>query len=526
MSNNSIGENRYSIRSIRDLTLKPRFLQTYGTDEDYYNKSLRYIKYWSTKLFCFNETELKSHAEEQPDMISSPTIVNDILMLRDIETIGKTELLVEELGLDSTAIVELKGSSNNLEWGSKVKLNTADRPGLVLNVGGTIIGSSWCPNSSTGRCFLAILVVANGGDVNNLITHEELSIFYTVGPSSRLKTCIQIWEFNPESGEATLTKLWDISKFGACTNLSWSPILSPEMIGLLTGIFKDGKIHLLKVVDSGPKFETVKETTKSYELKDCSNRIIPFLSYDFLLNDRIIVGAVDGTVSEFMLPISKEEHIDIPSFTYQVVESSVSFITVANPSPNKYLIHTNSYGTQSVVFDYDNFSNRRLESFDSVLKPVYHKGLKLFICTDGNDTAAFGFTRNPQERQALILKTDGLITSYGVSKYLNHPLLLVGNSFGEVYIVNFARKVLSQAKVSNKFLVPLRLMKFKYKGKNKVEIDDNLEPVAAESNTRLTVSPQEITISSLSWNETLHGSSIYAAGTHLGLVIIGGLCCK
>lgn len=526
MSNNSIGENRYTIRSIRDLTLKPRFLQTYGPDEDYYSKCLRYIKYWNTKLFYFEESDLGTCVEEQPDMIEKAGVVDDILKLADMIMSAKTELLVQELGLDSCINVQLKGSSSSLDWGSNVRLAAKERTGIALNVGGSVIGSCWSPNHLTKKCYLAVLVVSNGGDVNNIITHEELSLFYTVKPDAIIRSCIQLWEYDIDTDDVVLAKLWDTSKFGACTNITWAPIVNSEMIGLLSGTFKDGSLHLLKVTDSGPIFSTVEETTATYKLTDHSGKVIPIVSYDYLLNDRIIVGAVDGTVSEFVLPTHGDDDILTPSFTYQAVESSVSFVTVANPTPHKYIIHVNSYGTQSVVFDYDDFNNRRLDSFDSMIKPVYHPGLKLFICTDGNDTAAFGFTRNPQERQALLLKTDGLITSYGVSKYLSHPLLLVGNSFGEIFIVNFARKVLSQAKVTNKSLVPLRLIKLIYKDKTTVEIDDSLESVAAESNTRLTVSPQEITISTLSWNETLHGSSIYASGTHGGLVIIERLGCK
>lgn len=70
-------------------------------------------------------------------------------------------------------------------------------------------------------------------------------------------------------------------------------------------------------------------------------------------------------------------------------------------------------------------------------------------------------------------------------------------------------------------LVPLKLWKFTLdKTNSTVEISADYERMDIESAIQASYMPSETMISALAWNENVIGSSVYAAGTASGILLV------
>lgn len=530
-------------KPIKDLTFKSRFLPSYGANEQLYQDTLEYVDYWQDKLFIIDEKSFKKYVDDNTLKIRSIEEGDEgQFPCLNARKVLKGEQL-HNLGFNDGITVDIHGDSTAFEFGKLVDLSHIGRQAKTLYTGGIITSLNWLPLKSGNKQYLAVTVMNDpSGDLNNAISNEQLSIFYnkisdSKPPSELMKTSIQIWELLLDTNELSLYKLLDTTKFGACSNISWIPLEFNTSIGVVGGSFKDGKVHFFKIEpNQGDNVEylEVHELSICYGLQNprADTETLAITTYDYLLNDRIIVGFVDGSIAEFILPNYKsnkgsidpyeEENISLPSFIHNVAETPISGITVGDLPNDKYIIQVNTHGLLNIIFDYDNYQSQRVNSFGSTLRPLYHQQLQVFICLDSYDVAAYTFARHAHERQSLFLKIDGVVTSYGISKYLNHPMVLVAGSYGELFIVNISRKILSPSKTANKTLSPLRLWKLCYnkptvKG---LSLDFEPEPIKPDKSNKITVSPDQVNISCLGWNENLTGSSIYAAGTHCGLLVI------
>lgn len=530
-------------KAIKDLSLKSRFLPSYGSNETLYQESLEYISYWQDKLFVIDEKSFTAEVENETlKTVEIATVQDDLFPEMSTKPVNG-DVLKKKLGLNGSLEVDIHGTTTTFKIGKSVDLKSIERNANTLYTGGIVTSLSWLPRTVNGKQYLAVTVInGDSGDIKSVIDSEQLSIFYTVSlakPGTKmLKTAMQIWELDLATNNWSLYKLLDTSSLGACSNITWAPVNFDTVLGVLGGSFKDGKLHFFKIKPckgKGPEYLEVIDLSISYGLSNprTETEILAITSYDYLLTDRVIVGFTDGSISEFILPGYKhsssmdsfECDYTVPSFVFNLAETPISSITVGNPIPNKYVVQVNTHGTQNFIFDYDSYKSQWLDSFGSSLRPLYHDQLKIFICLDSYDVAAYAFVRHPHERQSLFLKVDGIITSYGASKYLNHPMVLVAGSYGELFVVNVARKILSPSKTASKTLVPLRLWKLCYnlEGHKGLSFDFLIEPVPADKTNKVTVSPEQVCISCLGWNETINGSSLYAAGTHSGLLVIESL---
>lgn len=502
-------------KNLKDLSLKPRFIQNYGFDEDFFQKSMSYIKYWQNKLFYVEEKTAGRFTSDNIQSIDSNCFPDITVQDCDLHQ------LLKELDLNSLIEVETSTGPSTLHFGDSTRLN--GRCASAINTGGIITSVTWLPKTLDNKSYVAVLVLNSELGVDDAITNPDLSIFST---TTSMISCIQLWQYDLDTQNVHLYKIFDTTLFGNCSNLQWTHTFNQsDSLGMLAGCFKDGQLHFFKIDANGSQASKITKPSTSYQLM--SPRYpekVSIICFDMLLNDRAIVGTSDGCIAEFVMPFfngdtENENNIEIPSFLLNISESPITYVSVGSPHDNKYIIHANCTGAQNYAFDYDYIRVDRLDSFDSIVRPKYHPFLKIFICVDAVDTISYAFARSPQERPVLMIKSDGVVTSTAVSKHVNHPLVLIGNSFGEIFVVNVARKILASSKATNKNLVPLRLWKLHYKGPNLVFLDSEYLPVNCERTTVVAVSPPEINISSISWNETLDGSSLFAAGTHCGLLL-------
>lgn len=499
-------------KSIKDLTLKARFPYDYGWSQRLYDEFIDYMSFWNDKLFTFKQSEFKT------------AVTTNQLKIRQLKTTHCVfkDIVCQPVSLqsliDSLGFKSLTVNSQNLEF--QQSLDSEERLSKYINCGGLITSIKYLPRVVNLKSYLAVAVVMG----ENLVGHTELSIFYHGGQGT-LKSALQIWAIDDDLREFELIKLLDTSKFGALSDLNWLPLSPTGYLGILSGLFKDGKVHFF-TIDNTHQFGILQDSSISYQL-EVNFKLSTITCYDYLSDNRIIVGTVTGHIAEFVLPNyfemfpgNDEKDIDIPSFLLNVSYSPISSIAIGHPTPQTYLINVHAHGGLSWTIDYVNFWTRRLINHVSIIPTKYHFGLQLFLSSDSVDTVGFVMARHTHDKPTLILKTDGIITSTGISNYLQSPLILIGNSFGEVFVVNVARRILLSGKTNSKHLVPMKLWKLIYEGPNQIKVVEQTERVLVETPNTVGAAPNEIVISSLDWNDCIENSSVYAIGTHSGLLIL------
>lgn len=540
---------------MRDISFKPRFRYNYGFDEKFYDYALKYKDAWQDKLFYVDEDAMIDEFRTGDLKIKQfPTIDTNRLKMSDIKLKNLSEAEINsQFGLNKDllrlCVVRDKAKKETkLQFGESIDLNSSlKRNGLALNTGGHVTSMSWLPqkfNENGARYqYLAVSVINNANGLKDTINNPQLSVFHnSAGKDSyNVKSAIQIWQYDLIENKFELYKFLITTSIGVCSRLTWTPIYiggNTDILGVLCGTFTDGKLHLLKIKQNTkdtPELSKLMKSSLYYEIKDPRGNndedTVGITCFDFLNHEKVIVGLSVGSIAEFILPYytseiddtTEENDINQPSFVQTISETPLTSISIANPGELSYFILINTSGSQSFALEYGNFQQGRIESYptNTLLKPIYNHNLKVFLLSDAWDSIGYNFVRHPQEKPSSVLKLDGVVSSFHSSEVTGHPLNISGTTFGEIHIVNISRKILNGAKATNKPLIPLRLWKLQLNSDKKtLELSGDYEIVQTDKSTKISVTPPDVIISSLAWNENLNGSSIYTAATVTGLLIL------
>lgn len=513
-------------RLSRDLSFKHRFRLNFGFDEEFYGQCLAYKDDWQDKLFYVDEDIVLKEQEwivrqlGDSAQLDIPDASLQPLSRKQVEQhVGVADLEIE-LWRNGNA------STLRIPVGEGVSLQPADRRGFILNTGGQITSMKWLPqpHKHTETLYLAVSVFWSPKGVDFLVNNPELSIFNTaVSPNNDMMSTIQIWKDDPTG--VKLDKVYVTTRFGAVSQLSFLPArFEGSVLGVVGALCSDGRLRFLKIHGTDT-FSMVTSPSLSYELADYRSSslsaVVSFTSYDYLGCGRILGGFSDGSLAEFIIPTTSDMLYSMPSFVQAVSDTAITSVSVAEPAPSSYFVSVNTSGSLSFVFEYGNFVQGRVEasSTNSLLKPVAHPFLKVFVGSDSADSIGYSFVRHPHDKPGSLVKTEGVVTAVHLSEYVGHPLALCGNSFGEIHVINICRKLLNGTKSTNKTLVPMRLWKM-WQRNSKIELYGDFEVVPTDKPTRIAATPVEIVFSAVAWNETVVGSSSYAAGTLLGLLLV------
>lgn len=540
---------------MRDISFKPRFRYNYGFDEKFYDYALKYKDAWQDKLFYVDEDAMIDEFRTGDLKIKQfPTIDTNRLKMSDMKLKNLSEAEINsQFGLNKDllrlCVVRDKAKKETkLQFGESIDLNSSlKRNGLALNTGGHVTSMSWLPqkfNENGARYqYLAVSVINNANGLKDTINNPQLSVFHNSAgkDSNNVKSAIQIWQYDLIENKFELYKFLITTSIGVCSRLTWTPIYiggNTDILGVLCGTFTDGKLHLLKIKQNTkdtPELSKLMKSSLYYEIKDPRGNndedTVGITCFDFLNHEKVIVGLSVGSIAEFILPYytseiddtTEENDINQPSFVQTISETPLTSISIANPGELSYFILINTSGSQSFALEYGNFQQGRIESYptNTLLKPIYNHNLKVFLLSDAWDSIGYNFVRHPQEKPSSVLKLDGVVSSFHSSEVTGHPLNISGTTFGEIHIVNISRKILNGAKATNKLLIPLRLWKLQLNSDNKtLELSGDYEIVQTDKSTKISVTPPDVIISSLAWNENLNGSSIYTAATVTGLLIL------
>lgn len=518
----------------RDLSFVGRFHHNFGFEDGLFEYLLDQKDMWGDKLFYFDENTFARWVEGGKQKIREVAIRNDDFSFADIEG----DLLLEAeftTAFGASSGLDLKVSKGkhtvNVPLKPREQANLKDsvgRNGLALNVGGSITSMRWLPYGEVP--LLAVAVINNEEGLSSMISDSSLSVFPHGDASGKTKSAIQIWTYSTELMKLKLIQVLDTSKFGATAALNWLPLKfsGKETLGVLAGNFSDGQLHLFKfkslTVESTTHFKVTKPSW-TVSLKDervgSSSGILPITCYDFIDDKKVIVGTLDGAIAEYILPSQTSEDWSEPSFVEYIADSCINSVSIGESNGSKIIL-VNTATTQAFALQYDNLRQGRVESNYTIspLTPLYHRGYRIYVYPDSAESIGYTFARHPHQKHSLLLKSE-MISSFHISEYLNHPLAIVGNTLGDVHVLNIGRKIFGVPKAHNKLVIPLKLWSLSLASDRSLNLCGDYVKTAVDRNDILwSFTPPEVVISASAWNENFDGSSTYAFGSYTGLLVL------
>lgn len=515
-------------KPLKDMFIDKKFPLLYGQDQGLYDTFMDYGSNWYNVLYVLDESKLKQSVADYSHHVKPIEYVNPADF--KIET-ADTNISNRNTDMEPIHLVVEKGPNR-----IPVDLHPADalplyphlkRNAFAINVGGYVTSSQWLPSESDSQLFLALSAIKSTPEgLSKVINHRDISMFNSKTGLQEVETFIQVWKFDLKVNILSLHEHIDTTAIGAGSNLSWLPTKDESSLGFLAGCFTDGRLHILKMSQT-PNTVSKYESSLTYELKPDDNEIIPITSYVFKGSTTVIAGGLDGSIAEFILPNygastdkDPEYDITIPSFVLNVSESPIIGITISNPSPDIFYLFVQTADTEHLIIQYLDQKIRASRSGTSSLtESRYHHQLRVFIGLESADSIIVLPVKSPQEKVSSIVRSDS-ITGFAISEYIGHPFILFGNSIGELSMVNFSRKLLLKKRVTAKqLLYVLRLWKLSLE--DTLVLNGDFGDLPSEKPTiKSSFSPPELSFSSMSWSESLEGSSLYAAASLSGLLLV------
>ncbi|KAI5951181.1 hypothetical protein KGF54_004255 [Candida jiufengensis] len=523
------------------MSLRARFVTEIGYNLEYYEYLKDYKDIWGNQLFTLDESKVKAliPKAQKYDYISNEDLNLSQLELREVDkqyfqyrfnTNVKLNIIHDKIEQEIQLENEVPYKLNDI----------TERNAKLIAVGGHITSMQWLPQDLMGEVkpkvsYLAIgVVIGEDRDLKDVNpTNAELNIFNNTREKN-LNSSIQIWQYNTENNEFELYKVFITSAFGAVSELQWAPIYTDDpILGVLTCVFKDGKVHLLKIETSAPNYSIIEKSSFSYSSESKKNKNSHFTCFSYSGPHRILAGNTEGYITEFQTPFYyKGDDLAKPNYKTFMSNGPISNITcVKNPdNPNDYINVVNGQGHKGVAFTSRNPVSEVFSPLveKSNIKPTYNHTLQNILLAYNLEYSNVASFRSLQDSEMTMFKFDSHITSAKMSEILGHPFMLTGTTNGEIILINYTRKFLT-ARGRNKMLNPLIMWKFLLnpsrdkKGKNskdELSLITTFSKTEMESNLTTTFSDKEIMISSLAWNENAIGASIYAAGTASGVLIV------
>lgn len=517
----------------RDLSFVGRFQHNYGFENGLFEYLLTQKDLWGDKLFYFDESSLRRWVNQGQQKIREISICDAEANYPDL--VGEPLLELDfAAGFGAIRPINLKVTKagvaveENLAFADSIKLRDAiGRNGLALNVGGAITSMKWLPYGNTP--ILAIAVVNNEQGLLAMISDPSLSVFPHKKTDEKTKSALQIWRFSAESMLMELSQVYETSAFGATAELTWVPLKlnNEDILGVLAASYSDGKLHMFKVkshISESSIYTKVSQPSWTISIKDervgTSGQALPITCYDFLDDKRVLVGTIDGGLAEYVLPNTSSDDLKEPSFFEYVADSSINSISVGDSNGSRIIL-INSATTQAFALQYENIRQGRVNANYTIspLTPLYHRGYRIFVYPDSAESIGYTFVRHPHQKHSLLLKSE-MVSSFHVSEYLSHPLAIIGNVVGDVYVVNIGRKIFGVPKAHNKLVIPLKLWSLSGSDNQLTLCGDYVKVPIDRNNTMWSFTPPEVVVSASAWNESLDASSTYAFGTYTGLLVL------
>ncbi|KAI5963759.1 uncharacterized protein KGF55_002639 [Candida pseudojiufengensis] len=523
------------------MSLRARFVSEIGYNLEHYELLKWYKEKWGNQLYILKEDTIESFL---PYLINYETIPRDELNLPELK-IKTVDKQYSQYRFNLNLKLNIKHDENEqevlLENGDPYNLiPIAKRNAKLIAVGGHITTMKWLPQKLDDEqehpdlSYLAIGVITGEDpdfkDINP--TNLELNVFNNYSKTKNINSSIQIWEYNTTTNEFSLYKVLITSEFGAISDLDWAQLYTDDpTIGILSCVFKDGKVHLLRIEKDLPKYSVLENSSLVYTSDSNENKRSNLTCFSFNGTRTILAGTADGYVLEFELPFHyRSDDITKPNYKTFVTNGPISnMVSIKIPDQdNNYINIINGQGYKGNAYTTQNPISEVFAPVveRSSIKPTYNSLLRDIFLSHNLEYSNIISFRSLQDGITNMFQLDSWMTCAKMSEILSHPFLLIGTSNGEVILINYTRKFFS-SRSRNKFLSPLIMWKFtltvnkeKKKSIQCLNLNTNFFKSVVENSTPASFMPKEVMISSVAWNENVKGSSIYAAGTASGVLIV------
>ncbi|KAI5955474.1 hypothetical protein KGF57_003606 [Candida theae] len=507
------------------MNFRGKVLSNYGNNEKFYDLAKQYRSHWGEKIFVMNETyaHLFKHASKKNEYIPSTELKINNLEIKEVDA----EYV--KFRFESTCSIRLsqgKTSSEIILESKPTHLkDIINRNVFAAQVGGFITSMQWLPRSlesEDGISYLALGVISGEKGLSEVnAINPELSVFNNVS-KKHLQSSIQIWKYSAHLNQLEMQNTLVTSDFGAVTDIQWAPIYNDDdVLGVLGCGFKNGEIHLMKIDAALPTFGVVLEP--SYRLRSNIKGSSNLTCFSFVGADKLLSGTADGYIMEFDLPLRTDGDIMQPNFKTFLSDGPISSIVSVPVSTkeSEHILIINGQAYRGVAFA---SLNPLVDVFcplseKSTVKPTYNYILQDVLLAHNPENSNILCLRSLQDTSSTMLRLDSHITTFKLSETVGHPFMLTGTDAGDVILMNYTRKFFS-SKGGNKVMVPLKLWKFSLDDKDSITVSADYEKMNVESPIQASYMPWQIMISALAWNENVVGSSIYAAGTASGILLV------
>ncbi|KAF2007127.1 hypothetical protein P154DRAFT_517530 [Amniculicola lignicola CBS 123094] len=339
------------------------------------------------------------------------------------------------------------------------------RRGWIFNLGAHIQETQWAPNEEGNTQFLAVAVkqINPDGYQHPPLAHPKAPAFTA---TKGFPASIQIWAFRSTDQGALDTivppqlKLVICTEWGAPKQFRWCPVPLADIeplegentiyVGLLAGIWSDGRIRILDVSYQGDATETqyVKYSKAAFEAT--FSDAIP-TTLNWLSASSIAVGTTSGALaiwnllhkSAFPSPDSSlQSHNPRPWFYRTVIDNYILTINSGYPSRPNYVSISSTDGFSRMMdlrsATLDTVVGNKGRNF--VTTQAWHEHTQSFLLPD-----EMYLLRNASVRRYYSNVYSGRMDST-ITKVVSspvHPGILIGSAEGLVMIGNPVMRVLN-----------------------------------------------------------------------------------
>ncbi|KAG5357796.1 Transcription factor tau 91 kDa subunit [Yarrowia sp. B02] len=500
----------------RKVALKDRFNLFYGFDEPSRVKGNSIRQTWGNVTYAWAKNIMTPNVtfETPPDLKVNVAEQFGELTVEDLTSQGPSMTLLNSTGEETTL-----APKTSAPWKASGGDQEAPNPASVINAGAPVSSVAWA-YGHTETQYLAV------STLNSSLKDTSSGLPEPTDPTFKAFACnsgpgtIQIWKFSPQP---TLNQVFTFD-FGFASEMAFQPRNQDDArndVGLLAAVFQDGSVRVFEV----PYNETDK--TVNVTLKAPYRTFIQVNSKATCLCWRgptaIVVGYTDGKIAEFDIADTDDETALIPSYFLPVHSTYVASIACGYPV-DPHLVFSSSPDGFCKLTDVSDARHTRainLRVIDYTPAVAYQSHVSSFTCLEDSETVRVLPTRQLNLYKSLTSVTRHQTHAMSVGTSINHPFVISGGSDGTVAMGNCVRRVMVGARYTHSYAFTI-LWLFEYSKKdNKYRLFDGLRSdgfvKATNSKNRVTF-PENVTVTSVQWNNNTAAGGWYAAGLTSGLV--------
>lgn len=500
----------------RKVALKDRFNLFYGFDEPSRVKGNDIRQTWGNVTYAWDKEIMTPNVvfETPPDLKVSVDEQFETTEDVDLTSLGPSMTLLNSNGEETVL-----GPKTCAPWKPSGGDQDAPNPASVINAGAPVSSVAWAYGHTEAQ-YLAVATL------NSSLSDPSTGLPESTDPTFKAFACnagpgtIQIWKFTPQP---VLSQTFTFD-FGFASEMAWQPRNQGDTrgsVGILASVFQDGSVRVFEVPYNDTDAHVHVKLAGPYRTYIQANSKATCLCWRG--PTAIVVGYTDGKIAEYDISDTDDETALIPSYFLPLHSTYVASVACGYPVDSE-LVFTSSPDGFCKLTDVSDARHTRainLRVIDYTPAVAYQSHVSSFTCLEDSETVRVLPTRQLNLYKSLTSVTRHQTHAMSVGTSINHPFVISGGSDGTVAMGNCVRRVMVGARYTHSYAFTI-LWRFEYsKKENKYRLFDGLRSdgfvKATNSKNRVTF-PENVTVTSVQWNNNAAAGGWYAAGLTSGLV--------